>query len=410
MVRDVYNVIKAYRVSLQNLMQRDGICQKNKELIAAWLAKKEQEFIAVKGNETTSQIRYLKTLSKYLFMLNNLAQWFKKPFNEITEQDIRRVYEELESGEIGRRNGKPFTKQTRKDYYNKVFKSDFFKFIGKYELAQHVVLRRMESEDAVRFFTIEDLERMTSMTSNPQSKLILNLLFDTGMRIGTLLNIRKSDIEKIQREIGHGTKSYYIIHIKKEYTKSNRDSTLSILLDNTNELLDIQLPKMHDDDYVVDVSYSSVVKLVKRYSKKANVSTKPDNKPISIHDFRRSCGCYLLKQGLSIDQIKKRLGHKPSSTVIDKYVDYLALDDNDGVQLHEEKSMLDMKKEHEKTQEHVNILTENNKVLVTEISKLRKEYLDMASSIRAEVKDLIASEQEKNKQEERLIWKSKART
>ena len=36
--------------------------------------------------------------------------------------------------------------------------------------------------------------------------------------------------------------------------------------------------------------------------------------------------CYLLKQGWTTDEIKNRLGHKPSSRVIDKYVSYFALD------------------------------------------------------------------------------------
>ena len=52
---------------------------------------------------------------------------------------------------------------------------------------------------------------------------------------------------------------------------------------------------------------------------------KLSNDLIKTKDFRSSCATYFLKQGWTTDDIKGRLGHKPSSKVIDKYVSYLGL-------------------------------------------------------------------------------------
>lgn len=67
--------------------------------------------------------------------------------------------------------------------------------------------------------------------------------------------------------------------------------------------------------------YNVLTKIVKRYSLKV----QPTNESINLKDFRSSMATHFLKIGWNTDLIKYRLGHKPSSSVIDRYVSYLGL-------------------------------------------------------------------------------------
>ena len=59
------------------------------------------------------------------------------------------------------------------------------------------------------------------------------------MRIGTLLNLKIKDCE-LRHNI-ETKRDYYMIHIKKEYTKSKRNRDLPLLLNETNDLLSVYL-------------------------------------------------------------------------------------------------------------------------------------------------------------------------
>jgi hypothetical protein len=70
---------------------------------------------------------------------------------------------------------------------------------------------------------------------------------------------------------------------------------------------------------------SAASDFLKRAVKKAGVKCM-EGQEITFKDLRSSMACHLLKEGWSTDEVNARLGHKPSSRMIDKYVNYLALD------------------------------------------------------------------------------------
>ncbi len=96
-----------------------------------------------------------KTLYEYVIMLRNVNVWFhNKPWKRLTENDIRRVYDDLEDGKIKTSKGLPF--KDRASYYNKIIKSKPFRIVGKSEMAKNVIeyYASNKSQD-VRFVTEE---------------------------------------------------------------------------------------------------------------------------------------------------------------------------------------------------------------------------------------------------------------
>ncbi len=360
--RDIYHSLRKYQTSRESINTDVRILESNKKIILAWLERKEEDLKTRKGQDFTASIRWAKTMNKYVVLLKNFGHWIQKPFQEITQEDLQQLYKDLETGKIKSKKGVPFSKSTRQDYYNKLFKGDFFDFINKIEIAKKVFRMEKDPDEHVKFFLKSDLDKMLKFTTKTRNKFFLTLLFDTGVRVGTALNLRKKDIEK---RFNQETKEYfYLIHIRKEYTKSRREENIGTWLPETTELLDQYLEEVaKDDDLLFNFSYQNARKLVTRVSIKGGIITKPDNESITLHDFRRSSATYWLTKKVSIDSIKKRLGHRPSSTVIDKYVSYLGINEEQIVTELQEKNYGELLQRYNELTEQFKVSVRNNQEL-----------------------------------------------
>jgi len=65
---------------------------------------------------------------------------------------------------------------------------------------------------------------------------------------------------------------------------------------------------------------------LKRAVEQAGVRVLPGGEQVTWKDLRSSMCCSLLKRGWSLEECNARLGHRPSSRVIDRYVNFLSLD------------------------------------------------------------------------------------
>jgi len=83
---------------------------------------------------------------------------------------------------------------------------------------------------------------------------------------------------------------------------------------------------IQDDDLIFPFGYRQASKILKSAAQRSGSKCMPNNDAISWKDFRSGMACHLLKQGWTTDEVNFRLGHKPSSRVIDAYVSHLALD------------------------------------------------------------------------------------
>lgn len=134
---------------------------------------------------------------------------------------------------------------------------------------------------------------------------IIQILIETGMRIGELLALNINDIQVFEEN----NKVYYSINISKTYstvikrilsnTKNKKSRTIGINKDTYENL--IFLNNISNRNEIVDFSYASVL----NFLKKIKLST---NKKLTPHIFRHTSASILFEMGYDLDTISYRLG------------------------------------------------------------------------------------------------------
>ena len=265
-----------------------------------------------------------KTLCGYPAYFANVNRWFKnKEWKKLTKADIKKVYDDLEDGKLKGTSGKIITGKS--DYYNKIFKSKPFELAGKKEIAKKVMeYYNNNTGEEVRFFEEETFKKTVNKTKTTSQRLLCWLAWDFGENIFTLLQLQKKDFTK---RIDNDTKEpEYILNFPNEKIKRTRTSRSEpTLYKETVDLLDAVLPNLKEDDQLFNFEHRNALKFLKEIREKIEAKCIPKGQPITWKDFRSSMACYLLDNGWTTDEIKSRLGHKPSSNVLDKYLTYKAL-------------------------------------------------------------------------------------
>lgn len=333
-VKDLYGSIPKYTTGKKNfiemkVLKAEGneikIRPSNKKLAVSWLLKKEEHLRDINGYNKLALIRTNKTLYKELLLLKNTLYWFNSwNLKTISELEIKQIFQGLETGQVKSISGKSLSENTKKDYYKKVFKgvNTFFAFLGKNDIAKKVIKRRFIEEEEVRFFEYDTLIEIVDHTISDIHKLLYMLMFDTGIELNAVLQLRKSDFVKYYDE--ELRQDYYKVNARQEISKKHRQKrNLDILDGRLNNLLVSYLKNLQDDDLVFNITPQSLRKKLNRLVKKLNLKTRGEVcKFIRLKDFRSSCANFLLDKGFSTEFIKVRLGHKFSSKVIDRYLSY----------------------------------------------------------------------------------------
>lgn len=311
-----------YENNKQQLLNDENICKENKDLFKKYFEWQEYK---LKRQNSLNKLDEgcLKTLQGYVGKLRNVNAWFhNKPLKEITKADIKRVYDGLEDGTIKTAKNKPF--KDRQGYYSKVFKSKLFEMIGKADLCREVMeFTTKKKDDDVRFIKEDTFRKLVSIAIKPEHKLLLWLSFDVGENINTLLKLQK---KHFTRQTNEQKEPEYVVNLPKDYLKRSRTARSELTnYVETTELLDILLPKIQDDERVFKFEYRMAKKLLDRAVKIVNARCIPKGQKVTWKDLRSSMACDLLSKGWHTDEINSRLGHVPSSSEIDKYVNFLAI-------------------------------------------------------------------------------------
>ncbi|WP_288268540.1 site-specific tyrosine recombinase/integron integrase [uncultured Methanobrevibacter sp.] len=163
-------------------------------------------------------------------------------------------------------------------------------------LNEHEVEKLISSVDGDREDT--NLQKFTKM----RNKVILAVLYSSGLRISELLNLKINDIDfetRTMRIRGKGDKDRIVLfdeecrNLLEEYLKlKNPDNPLLIYNNKGNKL-----------------SSRYVEMMIKKYAKRAGIKKK-----VTPHVLRHSFATHLLKHGVDIRIIQQLLGHASLST------------------------------------------------------------------------------------------------
>lgn len=165
-----------------------------------------------------------------------------------------------------------------------------------------------EKEEKVKYLSEYETKQVLD-NAKPCYKVIFALLYELGARINEVLNIKYSDIQKINY---HG-KNLIVVKVNNSKQKFKDYKEIVISPELYSLLLEQQIQLgLRKNDYIARnsrgtrASETHTNRYMKQLFKKLNL----DLKKAHTHVFRHSRAVHLLNAGLSLAELKKVLGHK----------------------------------------------------------------------------------------------------
>ncbi len=295
---NTYNMEKAKN----KIKNNDNISEKNKELIL----KHDEE---LELNNFSDDRRY-----KYLTRLPYLAEEIDKPFEELKKEDVKKkivLY-------LHRRDD--INSTTKADY--KVLFKRFMKFLNDGEYPDSVKwistdeYNKTDDLNPADMLKEDDIIELSEACTNPRDKALIHFLFEVGLRVSELLELKLKHFEDAQQ--------YLKVHIPPTKTKS-RDLFIVTSVPYVNRYLSYH-PRNNgrDSAFLVNIGnrnkgkpmeYPAVRKRLRDI--RADTDIK---KAVNPHFFRKSSATFKAAKGWSEYELCSWFGWKTGSQVVQKYI------------------------------------------------------------------------------------------
>lgn len=203
---------------------------------------------------------------------------------------------------------------------------DFLYHVNKNKSVQKNILKIKKKRRKIKTLTKEDVRELIKATSNIRDMLLLQTLFETGLRIGELLSLYLEDfvfdhksghrIRLVDRgELENGARlktGEREIYVSQELMDLY-DDYLYEILDEMDIHENFVFIKLRGKNAGRGMDYQDVSALFKRLRKKCNISVHP-------HLFRHTHATLFYNQTGDIKQVQERLGHSNIQTTINLYL------------------------------------------------------------------------------------------
>ena len=210
-----------------------------------------------------------------------------------------------------------YLKDTKKDNNSSIDRKlsslrGFYKYMANEGIVKTNVFSLVngpkKSKKLPRYFEYNELEEMFNVPdlSTPlgqRDRLILEMLYATGVRVGELVNIKVSDIDLGRKNIiilGKGNKERFVTYGEycedslKDYLKNGR----------------IELNKENNDYLFLNNNGGQLTERGVRFILDKIIKQTGINKNISPHMIRHSFATHLLNAGCDLLTVQKLLGHE----------------------------------------------------------------------------------------------------
>lgn len=158
-------------------------------------------------------------------------------------------------------------------------------------------LNEKEVQDLINSVEWSENDSSSSKHTKMRDKLILSVLYSTGLRVSELIEIKIQDIDFSERTIfikGKGNKERIVLFDKD--TKEEISAYLNFRVKKSEYLL--------VNNYGHPLSARYIQMMIKKYAEKAEIK-----KNVTPHVLRHSYATHLLKRGVDIRIIQQLLGH-----------------------------------------------------------------------------------------------------
>lgn len=255
---------------------------------------------------------------KRIFKLHIIPYFKNKSIEDITIDDILKWQDYILQ--------KKYKNQTNENIYYCL--SGFFRYCNlfcglKNNVVQQVGCFKKQYEPInYDYYTIEEFEIFVQYVDNVIYKYFFYFMFYCGTRPGEAMALKFSDIKENMVSINKTIQS----HDGRKVTPPKTPTSFRTIRINKNILKKInELYKFYKtkynltnfDYYVFGGIKPLAPTTITRYKNKA--CQKANLRPITLHQFRHSHATLLLKNGVLIHEISRRLGHSKVSTTLDIY-------------------------------------------------------------------------------------------
>lgn len=253
-------------------------------------------FIAAKQVEGCSR----KTLDYYQSTLAMMTASLDKPYTQVTSDDLRAY---LNDYERSRNSSKVTIDNIRR------IMSSFFSWLEDEDYIVKSPVRRIHkvktATKAKEVLSDEDLVTLRDSCATKRDLAIVEILASTGIRVGELVNLDRSDVNLNERECivtGKGNKQrpVYFDARAKLHLRSYLDAR-----NDTNPALFVSLR-----DASKRVTIDGVESRLRQLGKDSGVGR------VHPHKFRRTLATQAIDKGMPIEQVQKLLGHAKINTTM----------------------------------------------------------------------------------------------
>lgn len=254
-----------------------------------------QAFLTAKGVEGCS----LKTLQYYEDTLARVLATIAKPIGAIESDDLRRYLNDYETMR--------HTSKVTIDNIRRII-SSFFSWLEDEDYVVKSPVRRIHrvktAQVAKETFSDEQLETVREACGSLRERAIVDMLASTGMRVGELVRLDRSDVNFQERECivtGKGNKQrpvYFDARAKlslETYLANRRDASPALFVSLNGARR---------------VTTGSIERTMRKLGNSINVGR------VHPHKFRRTLATHAIDKGMPIEQAQKLLGHAKIETTM----------------------------------------------------------------------------------------------
>ena len=253
-------------------------------------------FLAAKRVEGCSE----KTVRYYDSTIRNVLTDVCKEIKQITTDDLRMYLDDYQ-----KRSG---ASKVTIDNIRRIL-SSFFSWLEDEDYIVKSPVRRIHKVKTCKTvketYSDEALELMRDNSECIRDLAIIDILSSTGMRVGELVRLNRTDIDFENREcivLGKGNKQRKVYFDAR--TKIHLQSYLRTRIDN-NEALFVSLQKPFDR-----LQISGVEIRLRELGRKLEINK------VHPHKFRRTLATMAIDKGMPIEQVQQLLGHQSVDTTL----------------------------------------------------------------------------------------------
>lgn len=239
------------------------------------------------------------TLKLYMQTINFFMSKLRKPFKDITTNDIRlfianrEIQDRISKGTLARERGCIVR------FFHWLYIEEFIDRDPGARVEKIKVPKRRKQE-----FSELEVEKLRSAASNAKETLIIELLLSTGCRVSELVSLNFSDYDQENDSIeviGKGDKQRIL------YFNAKAKLALNHYL---KEVPHITGPLFYGHTKGKEMTTAGVQKLVKRLGERAGVLN------VHPHRFRRTSATLARRHGMPIELVSRFLGHENIETTM----------------------------------------------------------------------------------------------